>query len=175
VPSPLDQAAPDAALAREAELPPPELAEPALESELTEPELIEPDVEELQLGEAEPAYDAEADDAFEEEPEPEPSGEGGGRAGTRVAAGFDGDDGGGGELAIPAGRVPQPHARPRNRLLNFLQGSWRELQRVQWPDRRQVMQATGVVLGFVIVAGLFLGAADWVAGKVVNFILNGHF
>ncbi len=27
------------------------------------------------------------------------------------------------------------------------------------------MQATGVVIGFVIVAGVFLGVADYVAGK----------
>lgn len=61
------------------------------------------------------------------------------------------------------------------RLLAFLEGSWRELQRVQWPDRRQVMQATGVVIGFVIVASVFLGVADLVASKVVSFILKGHF
>ncbi len=34
------------------------------------------------------------------------------------------------------------------------------------------MQATGVVIGFVIVAGVFLGVADFVATKVVNFILK---
>ncbi len=84
-------------------------------------------------------------------------------------------DAGDGEL-VPAGApVPESRGRPRNRLLTFLQGSWRELQRVQWPDRRQVMQATGVVIGFVIVAGVFLGVADYVAGKVVNLIINGHF
>ena len=65
-----------------------------------------------------------------------------------------------------------PSRRGGNRLINFLQGSWRELQRVQWPDRRQVMQATGVVIGFVIIAGVYLGVADWVATKVVNFILK---
>jgi preprotein translocase subunit SecE len=58
-----------------------------------------------------------------------------------------------------------------NRFINFLRASWAELQRVQWPDRRQVAQATGVVLGFVIIAGLYLGLADWVAQKVVNFVL----
>ena len=58
------------------------------------------------------------------------------------------------------------------RLIGFLQGSWRELQRVQWPDRRQVMQATGVVLGFVIVAGIFLGVADLVASKLMNLVLK---
>jgi preprotein translocase subunit SecE len=58
-----------------------------------------------------------------------------------------------------------------NRFINFLRASWAELQRVQWPDRRQVAQATGVVLGFVIVAGLYLGLADWLAQKVVNFVI----
>jgi preprotein translocase subunit SecE len=58
-----------------------------------------------------------------------------------------------------------------NRFVNFLRASWAELQRVQWPDRRQVAQATGVVLGFVIVAGLYLGLADWLAQKVVNFVI----
>jgi preprotein translocase subunit SecE len=58
-----------------------------------------------------------------------------------------------------------------NRFINFLRASWAELQRVQWPDRRQVAQATGVVLGFVIIAGLYLGLADWVAQRIVNFVI----
>jgi preprotein translocase subunit SecE len=73
--------------------------------------------------------------------------------------------------ALPA---VAPGERPNlfPRLGGFLQGSWRELQRVQWPDRRQVAQATGVVIGFVIVAGLFLGVSDLVAQKLVNYILK---
>lgn len=76
----------------------------------------------------------------------------------------------------PATRTaPHPgedsHGRGGSRFLNFLRASWAELQRVQWPDRRQVGQATLVVLGFVIVAGAFLGAADWAAQKIVDFIL----
>lgn len=58
------------------------------------------------------------------------------------------------------------------RLIGFLRGSWRELQRVHWPNRQQVMQATGVVIGFVIVAGIFLGVADIVASKLVHLILE---
>jgi preprotein translocase SecE subunit len=57
------------------------------------------------------------------------------------------------------------------RLIAFLQASWAELQRVQWPDRRQVFQATAVVLGFVVVAGLYLGLADRVAQEVVDLII----
>jgi preprotein translocase subunit SecE len=77
-----------------------------------------------------------------------------------------------GELARVESPTPEPRLRTGNRLINFLQGSWRELQRVQWPDRRQVMQATGVVIGFVIIAGAFLGVADFLAGKIVTFILK---
>jgi preprotein translocase subunit SecE len=87
-----------------------------------------------------------------------------------------------GPTSIESGQVERvqaqvAEARPRggNRLVNFLQGSWRELQRVQWPDRRQVMQATGVVIGFVIIAGVFLGVADFLSTKVMNYILTGHF
>jgi preprotein translocase subunit SecE len=57
------------------------------------------------------------------------------------------------------------------RFMNFLRASWAELQRVQWPDRRQVGQATAVVLGFVVVAGAFLGLADVVAERIVDVIL----
>ena len=82
------------------------------------------------------------------------------------------DDDAAGELARVESPSPEPRLRTGNRLINFLQGSWRELQRVQWPDRRQVIQATGVVLGFVIVAGAYLGVADALAGKLVDFILK---
>jgi preprotein translocase subunit SecE len=97
--------------------------------------------------------------------------------GDGAGGGGSGSGGGGGGASRGAGGVvPSPASGRRpwagRRLVGFVQGSWRELQRVQWPDRRQVMQATGVVIGFVIVAGVFLGVADFVATKVVNLILK---
>lgn len=100
----------------------------------------------------------------------------------------DGDDSGDGrELALaatgrssasaPAARsasttpAENAHGRGGGRFLNFLRASWAELQRVQWPDRRQVGQATMVVLGFVLLAGAFLGFADFVAKELVEFII----
>jgi preprotein translocase subunit SecE len=71
----------------------------------------------------------------------------------------------------PRGAARRGQAKESGRLATFLRGSWRELQRVQWPDRRQVGQATAVTIGFVIVAGAFLGLADFVAGKIVDFII----
>jgi preprotein translocase subunit SecE len=100
----------------------------------------------------------------------------GGRGGRRGGGGGDGDesveelfdDGAAPEGAPLARRPAQPIHR---RALAFLRASWAELQRVQWPDRPQVTQATTVVLGFVAVAGIYLGIADWAAQKIVNFIL----
>ncbi len=68
----------------------------------------------------------------------------------------------------PAGT---PTKRGPARFAAFLRACWSELQRVQWPDRRQVAQATAVVIGFVIVAGLYLGVADYVAKELVNAII----
>ena len=67
----------------------------------------------------------------------------------------------------------EQHVRQRSkfRFVGFLQDSWRELQRVQWPDRGTVAQATGVVIGFVVIAGTFLGVADYVSSKLIDLIL----
>ena len=92
---------------------------------------------------------------------------GAGRGGRRR-----GGTNGGGEVAVPGPAHVEAKPGIFARLIAFLQGSWHELQRVQWPDRRQVMQATGVVIGFVIVAAAFLGLADLVSQKVVTFILK---
>jgi preprotein translocase subunit SecE len=89
--------------------------------------------------------------------------------GAALTTGGDGDARGAG---AGSAALAEPRAGLLTRLIGFLQGSWRELQRVQWPDRRQVAQATGVVIGFVIVAGVFLGVADLVASKLMNFILK---
>ncbi len=100
-------------------------------------------------------FDFDAEDALQE---PQgPSGPGGGGGGG----------GGGGEVARPSGAP----LRGGNRAIGFLRASWAELQRVQWPDRRQVTQATAVVLGFVTIAGLYLGLADYVAKEIVEFVL----
>jgi preprotein translocase SecE subunit len=91
-----------------------------------------------------------------------------------VAFGDDGDESGDVSAASAAfGSAAEPaERRPSgNRVISFLRASWAELQRVQWPDRQQVAQATGVVLGFVIITGIFLGVADYVAGKIINAII----
>ena len=69
------------------------------------------------------------------------------------------------------GSAAAPPRKGGSRLINFFRACVAELKRVDWPNRRQVGQATAVVLGFVVVAGAFLGLADVVAQKIVDFIL----
>jgi preprotein translocase subunit SecE len=136
-----------------------------------------PDVElaeeQLAVGRpGEPEPDDEADeDEFELEVEESIE------SGRRRRGHDDGEAGGSSGGAVktavaPHGQLAEHKPGIFARLIAFLQGSWRELQRVQWPDRRQVVQATSVVIGFVIVASIFLGVADWAAGKIVTFILK---
>ena len=65
--------------------------------------------------------------------------------------------------------------RPRKgifgRAADFLRASAAELRRVQWPDRRQVGQGTAVTLGFVIVAGAYLGLLDAIWKPLIEAIL----
>ena len=69
------------------------------------------------------------------------------------------------------GAVATPPHRGGFRIVNFFRACVAELKRVDWPNRRQVGQATAVVLGFVVVAGAFLGLADVLAQKIVDLIL----
>ena len=64
-----------------------------------------------------------------------------------------------------------PRARKRGRLLTFVGHSIDELRRVQWPDRRHVGQGTAVTLGFVVLAGGYLGLLDAALEPLIKAIL----
>jgi preprotein translocase SecE subunit len=61
--------------------------------------------------------------------------------------------------------------RQRGRIITFLGHVVDELRRVQWPDRRQTGQGTAVTLGFVVVAGGFLGLMDAVWKPLVDWLI----
>jgi preprotein translocase SecE subunit len=65
-------------------------------------------------------------------------------------------------------RRPQ---RKRGRIVTFLGHVVDELRRVQWPDRRQTGQGTAVTLGFVVVAGGFLGLMDAIWKPIVEALI----
>jgi preprotein translocase SecE subunit len=69
------------------------------------------------------------------------------------------------------GRADHEAHRNRPRVVQFLVAVWAELQRVQWPNRQAMVTLTGVVLGFVLIAGGYLGLLDAVFSKLIQAIL----
>jgi preprotein translocase SecE subunit len=61
--------------------------------------------------------------------------------------------------------------RKRGKIITFLGHVIDELRRVQWPDRRQTAQGTAVTLGFVVVAGGFLGLMDALWKPLVEWLI----
>jgi preprotein translocase subunit SecE len=69
------------------------------------------------------------------------------------------------------GRDPREAHKDRPRVVQFLIAVWAELQRVQWPNRQALVTLTGVVLGFVLIAGGYLGLLDAIFSKLIQAIL----
>ena len=73
--------------------------------------------------------------------------------------------------AVSRHEVERGPRRQRGRFITFLGHCIDELRRVQWPNRRQVGQATAVVLGFVVIAGGYLGLLDALWQPLIEAIL----
>ena len=69
------------------------------------------------------------------------------------------------------GRADREAHKHRPRVVQFLIAVWAELQRVQWPNRQAMVTLTGVVLGFVLIAGGYLGLLDAVFSELIQAIL----
>jgi preprotein translocase subunit SecE len=54
-------------------------------------------------------------------------------------------------------------------LHGYVRDSWRELQKVVWPSRKETMQFTWIVFLFVIILGLFL----WLVDSGLAWLLYG--
>jgi preprotein translocase SecE subunit len=69
------------------------------------------------------------------------------------------------------GREEAEAHKDRPRVIQFLIAVWAELQRVQWPNRQALVTLTGVVLGFVLIAGGYLGLLDAIFSEIIQAIL----
>jgi preprotein translocase SecE subunit len=69
------------------------------------------------------------------------------------------------------GREEAEKHKHRPRVIQFLIAVWAELQRVQWPNRQAMITLTGVVLGFVLIAGGYLGLLDAIFSEFIKAIL----
>jgi preprotein translocase SecE subunit len=69
------------------------------------------------------------------------------------------------------GREDAEAHKDRPRVIQFLMAVWAELQRVQWPNRQALVTLTGVVLGFVLIAGGYLGLLDAIFSELIQALL----
>jgi preprotein translocase subunit SecE len=59
------------------------------------------------------------------------------------------------------------------RLIGFGRESWREVQKVVWPERKEATQITLYVFGFVLLMALFLWGVDKTIEYVIYHLILG--
>lgn len=57
-------------------------------------------------------------------------------------------------------------SEPGKQFVAFGRDSWREVRKVVWPARKEAMQMTAYVFGFVVVMALFL----WLTDKTLEWV-----
>jgi len=78
---------------------------------------------------------------------------------------------------VATARAPQPqapHGPEDRRRSNFVQESWAELKKVEWPGQNQVIQGTVVVLIACAVVGAYLYLNDQIWKPVVQKVFLGQ-
>ncbi len=67
-------------------------------------------------------------------------------------------------LALAAGAFFS--AEPGRQLIAFGRDAWREVKKVVWPARKEAIQITAYVFGFVLIMALFL----WLTDKTLEWL-----
>jgi preprotein translocase SecE subunit len=66
------------------------------------------------------------------------------------------------------------HRHERTGFRQFVRECWAELHRVQWPDRRQLWQATAVVIVVCAVLGVYIAVLDSVFAKFASWLIREY-
>ena len=69
-------------------------------------------------------------------------------------------------------QTKQGRKRQRGRLKNFFKGVLSELKKVHWPDRKQIINYTGIVLATCLAFALVISLFDWVVSSLLNLVLS---
>jgi preprotein translocase subunit SecE len=75
--------------------------------------------------------------------------------------------------AAPAGQAGgKGQASLWERSVQFLREVKTELKKVAWPNKRQTISSTGVVLVLVGIVSVFLGLVDMVLARLVRLVIG---
>ena len=58
------------------------------------------------------------------------------------------------------------------KIINFIKESRAELRKVTWPNRKQLISSTVVVMITVALVAVFLGIVDLIFSRIVTMILQ---
>jgi preprotein translocase subunit SecE len=84
---------------------------------------------------------------------------------------------------LPGTRIATEEARPRapaaggvsgavQRVTGFLQEFRMEMKKVTWPNRKETVSSTAVVIATVMFIVLFLGLVDYALGRIIYSVLS---
>jgi preprotein translocase subunit SecE len=59
---------------------------------------------------------------------------------------------------------------PGKEFFAFAQEAWQEAGRVSWPTRKETIQTTAIVFGFVVIMALFLFSIDTTLAWIVKLL-----
>jgi preprotein translocase subunit SecE len=59
-----------------------------------------------------------------------------------------------------------------NALIKFYRETVGELRKVSWPTREEATNLTMIVIVVLIVTAVFLGAVDWIGGRLLDLALG---
>lgn len=66
----------------------------------------------------------------------------------------------------------QKNKKPRRSPAKFFKDIWREVKKVTWPTRKDLISYTGAVLAFVVVVGVVLTLVDLGLGEVLKLLVK---
>jgi preprotein translocase subunit SecE len=58
------------------------------------------------------------------------------------------------------------------KIINFIKVSWQELQKVTWPDKKEIFASTLIVIIVTLFLMIYIGLVDFILSKAVKIIFK---
>lgn len=76
------------------------------------------------------------------------------------------------DSSAKSSKKEKANAKKPNRVVKFFKDLKSELKKVVWPNRKTVVNNTGIVLAVMLIVGLFLTGVDTALGFVVQKLIS---
>lgn len=74
----------------------------------------------------------------------------------------------------PAPKSQAGHKSERSGFRQFVRECWAELQRVQWPNRQELFQASAVVLIVCFIIGVYIAGLDALFTRFSSWLIDQY-